>query len=281
MKKRLEILGRRDPWTTPEYLRQQTLPIRRPVNALTLIELLVVIAIIALLAALLLPSLARGKASAQSAACKHNLRQLGTSLQIFLSENHYYPVSPFQTKPLSPPSSDRLWLGKLVREGLGISRPSTNFHQKGVWRCPTADWSAANPTDLNRWTLTDYGYNDDKFAGKGPQDTANKFGLQGHYVPDANLASASFRPIAESEVAVPNDMMAIGDCFEANALFTRRPIAFFEECGNVLARHRRKANVVFCDGHVESPTLKFLLADTSGAALARWNRDHQPHPAKW
>jgi prepilin-type processing-associated H-X9-DG protein len=30
-----------------------------------------------------------------------------------------------------------------------------------------------------------------------------------------------------------------------------------------------KANVVFCDGHVESPTLKFLFEDTSDAALAR------------
>jgi prepilin-type processing-associated H-X9-DG protein len=41
-----------------------------------------------------------------------------------------------------------------------------------------------------------------------------------------------------------------------------------------------KANVVFCDSHVESPTLQFLFADTSDAALARWNRDHLPHREK-
>jgi prepilin-type processing-associated H-X9-DG protein len=40
------------------------------------------------------------------------------------------------------------------------------------------------------------------------------------------------------------------------------------------------ANVVFCDGHVESPTLKFLFADTSDAALARWNRGHLPRREK-
>jgi hypothetical protein len=28
--------------------------------------------------------------------------------------------------------------------------------------------------------------------------------------------------------------------------------------------------VVFCDDHVESPTLQFLFEDTSDAALARW-----------
>ena len=43
------------------------------------------------------------------------------------------------------------------------------------------------------------------------------------------------------------------------------------------SRHQGKANVVFCDGHVESPTLKFLFEDTSDAALSRWNRDHLPH----
>jgi hypothetical protein len=38
-----------------------------------------------------------------------------------------------------------------------------------------------------------------------------------------------------------------------------------------------QANVAFCDDHVETPTLKFLFADTSDAALSAWNRDHQPH----
>jgi prepilin-type processing-associated H-X9-DG protein len=46
------------------------------------------------------------------------------------------------------------------------------------------------------------------------------------------------------------------------------------------ARHQGKANVVFCDGHVESPTLQFLFDDTSDAALVRWNRDHLPHREK-
>jgi prepilin-type processing-associated H-X9-DG protein len=46
------------------------------------------------------------------------------------------------------------------------------------------------------------------------------------------------------------------------------------------ARHQGEANVVFCDGHVESPPLQSLFADTNDAALVRWNRDHLPHREK-
>jgi prepilin-type processing-associated H-X9-DG protein len=55
---------------------------------------------------------------------------------------------------------------------------------------------------------------------------------------------------------------------------------FYGSTKRSYARHQGKANVVFCDGHVESPTLQFVFADTSDAALSRWNRDHLPHREK-
>ena len=70
-------------------------------------------------------------------------------------------------------------------------------------------------------------------------------------------------------------MIAIGDVFVQKLALTREPVYYLALIPHL--RHQNKANVVFCDGHVESPTLNFLFADTSDAALSRWNRDHQPH----
>ncbi|MCX7800403.1 MAG: type II secretion system GspH family protein [Fimbriimonadales bacterium] len=65
-------------------------------RAFTLIELLVVVAIVAILAAILFPVFSQAKAAAQSSRCLSQLRQIGTSLQLYVADHDdTYPVAFF------------------------------------------------------------------------------------------------------------------------------------------------------------------------------------------
>ena len=67
---------------------RRSLALPRPATAFTLVELLVVMSIIALLAAMILPAMGRGKESGHSAVCQSNLHQAGVALQMYVDDSH-------------------------------------------------------------------------------------------------------------------------------------------------------------------------------------------------
>lgn len=66
----------------------------RPVRGFTLLEILVVVAILALLVAVLLPSLNRIRQQSKRAACMSNLRQIGTAVHSYRQQNRErFPIA--------------------------------------------------------------------------------------------------------------------------------------------------------------------------------------------
>src|SRR5947208_4847781 len=77
-----------------------------PSAGFTLIELLVVIAIIAILAAMLLPALARAKQKATSAVCRSNEKQLATAWIMYCDDNKDMLVNFHRA---DAPNGDKPW----------------------------------------------------------------------------------------------------------------------------------------------------------------------------
>ncbi|HWD21170.1 MAG TPA: prepilin-type N-terminal cleavage/methylation domain-containing protein [Verrucomicrobiae bacterium] len=114
-------------------------------GAFTLIELLVVIAIIAILAALLLPSLSRAKAEGQRAGCLSNLKEIGVAFEMYLDDHHnHFPdrrdlksslpggYHPWSSWPPSDPRGG--WAAIFLRD---------EGAQDKLWSCPASFTSKA------------------------------------------------------------------------------------------------------------------------------------------
>jgi prepilin-type processing-associated H-X9-DG protein/prepilin-type N-terminal cleavage/methylation domain-containing protein len=263
--------------------RRSTFPIRRMtrgcISAFTLAELLTVIAVIGILAALSLAALSSASQTSRQVYCVNNVRQLELALQQFMGENRVYPLAQDTEFDLNgQPTRSTTWVDALNQQ-LG----DKSFGTKGVWLCP-----GVKSKGILGQSFMSYGYN-----AFGAGANSNSLGLGGtygfpHTVQFGPTGIPILKPpINQSAVVSPSDMMAIGDGFHGSGSkifggqgFLWRHdgyVGFSDTTTASYARHQGKANVAFCDGHIESPKLQFLFTDTSDKALVRWNRDHLPH----
>lgn len=222
-----------------------------------MIELLVVIGIIALLAGLLVPALSMASGQARFSSCRSNVRQLTIGVIMYVSDHGRYPSSIFIPKqsPYSP--------------------------AVGVWRCPSDKNPQLPPFPLIT-PFSSYGYN---AWGVTVNSRNVLFGL--------GLEDHPF--LSESQVVSPSQMIATGDGFQEIAGKVYSLTNFYGVIGmnltnawglstdqlkeiehRVQRRHSARANVGYCDGHVEGARFGKLFA-WKDETLRRWNRDNQPH----
>lgn len=261
-------------------------------RGLTLVELLVVMSIIAILAALSGVALSKSKGVARKVTCEGNLRQIGIGISEFAGDFNEYPLGDNQrgfAQGLYPEcgscwydalNRNCLHLPPLQENNLGFIIPPV----LGMWHCPSAQRPTAWDQDVYRkgWLWVEYGYNE---HGLGDHNDAN-LGL-GQVKGSTNRLD--YRPTPDKDVVSPSDMIAAGDGiigWGTNYLDGSDDIGIvaraggpqrFNETQTVLLRHNGCVNMVFCDGHVESPKAAALFSLTNSASLARWNKDHQPH----
>ena len=174
-------------------------------RAFTLVELLVVVAIIAILLALLLPTLNRAREHSRRIACASNLRQLAHALVLYGNDNGgWFPsssVSRIQAQPGTYAPSD--WIFWNPDENLDDSAIARYLGGRpvdpDVFRCPSDfDWPARRKTlaapntgaamqvhpyrysyVMNRWLSCDTALSarahPDAYRGFGDRNTIEKF----------------------------------------------------------------------------------------------------------
>jgi prepilin-type N-terminal cleavage/methylation domain-containing protein len=247
----------------------------RDTKAFTLIELLVVIAIIALLLAILIPSLRKAKLAAQRAVCVSHLHQFAVALEMYEMQ---YDHKRFAVRNNSS-DTNLYWMGKLA-DFLGNAEYGKKFRLGetiDVMSCPSAPASkfVSNTTRKNpsgQWGTNDRPW---EWARANDMSTIGSITINGWVVYDwmydetAGIKEFVFRGWDNVRPEVPvfgdglwtigwpkaSDLVPPDLAGEDTSSLDTWQTHMWRFC---IARHSRMVNIMFKDLHSEVVRLEEL-----------------------
>lgn len=126
----------------------------------TLIELLVVVAIIAILAAMLMPALAKAREYARSVSCLANLKQIGMSYMFYADDHDGYMPPSWGSNdhpvPAAGPTSRWGWQNQTKPNAIYADLLiNANYNPVELWDCPAVEiHGTGDPTRLPEYAMS-------------------------------------------------------------------------------------------------------------------------------
>ena len=206
----------------------------RVYHGFTLIELLVVIAIISLLVSILLPSLQRAKLLAKEAVCLSNLRNVGTVLQIYSSDNNGYIPPRYDANDADLDYWEKPWHTRLmIHDYFPLEYNSSNDPiVPPILQCPLLAIRPASEVGNWRFSVQSYGM---RLFTLGPDWN----GVSDPHDTTKIKRPGEFFLVVDSAYTI-NDVVTQGYC-ETN-----------DPAWPIRIGQNGTANSVFADGHAES-----------------------------